>query len=64
MGTMIARIKDRIADPGRASDGDRRQQEIARPASEAEICAAEEALGFRLPPLLRQLYLKRRFDGH
>jgi hypothetical protein len=58
MATLIARIKDRIADPSRANDGDRRQQEIASPVSETEICAAEEALGFRLPPLLRQLYLE------
>ncbi len=59
MASLIERIKERIADPSRATDaGDRIQVKIAAPATDDEVRAAEEALGFSLPPLLCQLYLQ------
>jgi hypothetical protein len=59
MPSLIARIKERIADVSRATDGAKViKPKVAAPATEAEVRAAEEALGFPLPPLLRQLYLE------
>jgi hypothetical protein len=44
MDALIARIRARAANP------------IRPPATEVEVIAAEEALGFPIPPLLRRLY--------
>lgn len=57
MPSLIERIKERTAYPSRATEGaDAIMPKVAAPATEAEVRAAEEALGFPLPPLLRQLY--------
>lgn len=64
MPSLIERIKIRIADRSRATDGAAFvQREIAPPATAAEVYAAEQALGFPLPPLLRQLYLEAANGG-
>ena len=58
---LIRRIKSRVADPMRAVDSAawvRPIPTIAPPASVAEVDSAEAALGFPLPPLLRQLYIE------
>jgi hypothetical protein len=59
--TLILNVKARVADPLRAVDAAawvRPMPTIRPPASEAEVDAAEDALGFPLPPLLRRLYLE------
>ena len=56
---LIQRIKSRVADPMRATDSAswvRPIPMIAPPASVADADAAEAALGFSLPLLLRRLY--------
>jgi hypothetical protein len=57
--TLIARIKARVADPWRAVDAATWVEPILRIAPLAifaELDAAEGALGFAIPPLLRRLY--------
>jgi hypothetical protein len=59
MDALIARIKERIADPLRAVDAATwvcPMPTIAPPATAAEVEAAEAALGFAIPPLLQRLY--------
>ena len=59
MDSLIARIKLRVADPLRAVDAAawvHPRPKIHPPATEAEVDAAEAALGFPIPPLLRRLY--------
>ncbi len=59
MDALIARIKERVADPLRAVDAAtwvRPMPTVAPPATAAEVDAAEAALGFAIPPLLRRLY--------
>lgn len=59
MDVLIARIKVRVADPLRAVDAAawvRPMPTIRPPATEAEVNAAEAALGFPIPLLLRRLY--------
>lgn len=59
MDALIARIKERVADPLRAVDAATwvcPMPTIAPPATIAEVDAAEVALGFAIPPLLRRLY--------
>jgi len=59
MDGLIARIKARIADPVRAVDAANwvcPMPTVAPPARAAEVDAAELALGFAVPPLLRRLY--------
>jgi hypothetical protein len=61
MASLIERIRERVADPLRVRDAAAwvRPLEAARPpASPEEVAAAEASLGFRLPPLLRRLYLE------
>lgn len=56
---LIARIKARIADPLRVRDAAayvRPLRPLPAPATHAEVDAAEAALGFPLPALLRRLY--------
>lgn len=58
---LIPRLQARIADPLGATDYAAHVRPITRvppPATEAEAEAAETALGFPLPHLLRQLYLE------
>ncbi len=64
---LLEQLRERAFDPERATDmgcsffrdgAGRSVQRIARlPVSEAEIADAEAALGFRLPDLLRTVYL-------
>jgi hypothetical protein len=59
MDSLIARIKTRVADPLRALDAATwvvPTPTVRRPATPAEVDAAERALGFPIPPLLRRLY--------
>lgn len=61
MDALIARIKARVADPLRAVDAEDwiNPMPTLRPAAKpAEVDAAEEALGFPIPPLLRRLYVE------
>jgi hypothetical protein len=61
MDALVARIKARVADPLRAVDAVAwvcPMPAVARPATTAEVDAAEVALGFAIPPLLRRLYTK------
>lgn len=61
IASLMAGIIDRIA-AGRPADGVERCSEhipsVPRPATIVEASAAERALGFELPPLLRRLYLE------
>jgi len=66
MDDLIARIRTRVADPLRAVDAAawvRPLPQVAPPATAAELDAAEEALGFPIPPLLRRLYAEVGNDG-
>ena len=59
MDPLIARIKERVADPLRAIDAAtwvEPMPTIAPPATPADADAAEALLGFPLPPLVRALY--------
>lgn len=59
MDRLIGRIKRRVADPLRAVDAAEWVRPIpamAPPATEADVDAAEAALGFPVPRLLRRLY--------
>jgi hypothetical protein len=59
MDALIARIKARSVDPVRAVDAATwvcPMPTLAPPASLAEVEAAEAALGFAIPQLLRRLY--------
>jgi hypothetical protein len=59
MDSLITRIKERAADPLRAVDAATwvcPMPTVAPPATHAEVDAAEAALGFAIPPLLRRLY--------
>jgi len=56
---LINRIRERISEPLRATDGaDLVPPRVFPPATPAAIEATEQALGFVLPPFLRQLYLE------
>lgn len=59
MDALIARIKARVADPLRAVDAATwvcPMPTVAPPAIPADVAAAEVALGFAIPQLLRRLY--------
>jgi hypothetical protein len=61
MDALIARIKARVADPLRAVDAAAwvcPMPTVAPCATMAEVDAAEAALGFAIPQLLRRLYLE------
>lgn len=61
MDALIARIKERVADPQRAVDAATwvcPMPTVAPPASPAAVDAAEAALGFAIPQLLRRLYIE------
>jgi len=61
MDSLISRIKTRVVDPRQAVDAAAwvHPMPTIRPlATLAEIDAAEQALGFAIPPLLRRLYLE------
>jgi hypothetical protein len=59
MASLIERIKDRIADPRHATEGaEAIMPTVAAPATAAQVDAAEAALGFTIPPLLRRLYIE------
>ena len=61
MDVLIARIKERVADPLRAVDAATwvcPMPTVAPPATAAEVDAAEAALGFSVPQLLRRLYIE------
>ncbi len=66
MDALIARIKERVADPLRALDAAawvRPIPTIAPPATLAEVGAAEVTLGFAVPLFLRRLYLEVGHGG-
>jgi hypothetical protein len=59
MDALIARFKERVADPLRAVDAVAwvcPMPTVAPPATWAQVEAAEAALGFLIPQLLRRLY--------
>jgi hypothetical protein len=59
MDSLVARITERVADPLLAVDAATwvcPMPTVAPPATPAEVDAAEAALGFAIPPLLRRLY--------
>ena len=51
---LIARLKERVQDPSRASDEG--LAEVYPPVKARAVAAAERDLGFRLPDLLRAIY--------
>src|SRR5579885_3913143 len=51
---LIARLKERVKDPERASDEG--VVKVRPPAGAQAVDAAERELGFRLPELLRTIY--------
>ena len=56
---LISRLQARVADPLRAKDSAawvRPIRPTPAPATHADVDAAEAALGFAMPPLLRRLY--------
>jgi hypothetical protein len=56
---IVTRLRERIRDARRRTDSSRNAKARAfPPATEAEARAAEQALGFGLPPLLREFYLQ------
>ena len=55
---LIERLKERNADRQRATDGYLHPRKPIPPATSKELQAAERALGFRVPELLRAIYLK------
>jgi hypothetical protein len=58
---LIPRLQARIADPLRANDYSahiRPIEPVPPPATKAQVEAAETALGFSLPPLLRRVYME------
>ncbi len=58
MTTLIERLNARAHDPQQATDDGQEVGTVAAPpASERQVTAAEVSLGFRLPLLLRQVYL-------
>jgi hypothetical protein len=61
MDSLVARIERRVADALRAIDAATwvcPMPTVAPPATLAEVDAAEAALGFAIPVLLRRLYLE------
>src|SRR5262249_58346171 len=59
MSSLIEQLKTRIKDPRQATEGaDVIAPTIYPVASEASLHSAEQALGFALPQLLRQIYLE------
>jgi hypothetical protein len=59
VASLIERIKERVVDPTRATDGAGTSKAVvAATATAAQCDAAEAALGFALPPLLRRLYVE------
>ncbi len=59
MEALVARIKERVAAPQIAVDASTWVEPVptvAPPVTHAEVDAAEAALGFPVPPLLRRLY--------
>ena len=55
---LIQRLNERNADRQRATDGHIHPARPLRPATRKELQAAERALGFQVPELLRTIYLK------
>ncbi|HEX5105386.1 MAG TPA: SMI1/KNR4 family protein [Pirellulaceae bacterium] len=55
---LIARIKERNADRKRATDGGIHPRKPIAPVNAKALQAAERAIGFKLPELLRAIYLK------
>ena len=59
MDDLIRRIRARVADPIRALDSAAwvsPMPTMAPPVTMVDVAAAEESLGFPIPPLLRRLY--------
>jgi hypothetical protein len=54
---LIQRLKERNSDRERATDGGIHTRKPSRPAATRELQAAERAIGFKLPELLRAIYL-------
>lgn len=61
MGHIIAAIRQRLADPERVIDAGAADQNP--PTTMAKVDAAEEALGFPIPAILRRLYTEVA-NGH
>src|SRR5687767_8877702 len=55
---LIQRLQKRNADRERATDGGIHPRKPIPPASAKALQVAERALGFKLPDLLRAIYLK------
>lgn len=55
---LIQRLQERNADRERATDGGIHARKTMRPLTAKAMQAAERAIGFKLPELLRTLYLK------
>ena len=65
MSSLIERLKERITNPNRATDGANAiKPSIAKPAKPAEVDAAEAVLGFSLPLFLRALYIEVGNGGY
>jgi hypothetical protein len=63
--SLIEAVRERAADPARATDAaDRMPPEVFPVALPEQIAEAESALGFELPPLLKELYLRVGNGGY
>jgi hypothetical protein len=60
---LIARLQARNADRVRATDGGIHSRKPIPPATKTALAAAERALGFELPELLRAIYLQVASGG-
>src|SRR5262245_61993304 len=54
---LIRRLQQRNADRARATDGGIHPRKPFRPTATKELQVAERAIGFKLPALLRAIYL-------
>src|SRR5687768_9046078 len=55
---LIRRLNERNSDRGHAADGNRHQAKPGPTVTTEVLQAAERALGFQLPELLRAVYVK------
>jgi hypothetical protein len=55
---LVQRLQERNADRERATDGGIHPQMAIRPVTAQALQVAERAIGFKLPQLLRAIYLE------
>src|SRR5262245_63171192 len=60
---LIERLQQRNADRARATDGGAHPRKLFRPTATRQLQVAERAIGFKLPALLRAIYLRVASGG-